>query len=427
MDQESLVIDTERKFTRRRLLEATGGLTAMYVLAACGGDGEEAGPTKGKAEITFWVITPFTESRDAAIFDAADEYPGGTVKIESFPADSFKDRFITAVQGGGGPDVASVDSSWVAGLAAAEVLAPLDQRFDAIKDEFFPGPVQTGAYLGTQYAVPWYTNNVALYWNKKMFSGAGLSSPPATWEELVSFGKQLTSDDNFGLMLGADGYGSFLWWPFLWQNGGETISEDGKTALFGNDAGQEAWQFFSDLYLTDKIVPPEILGVTGEWDQYFAPFIQERVAMMMTGDWGILPVQEGNPDLDFDIAPLPKHKEAATVIGGYDLGIPSTSEKQDAAWNFIEWMTAKEQKWILEGYERIPARRDVVESDYATKNPLINVFIEQSEVGRARATVPAWDDIEFGIMSDAWDAVIQRTKSPTDALLDAQGQANEML
>ena len=149
--------------------------------------------------------------------------------------------------------------------------------------------------------------------------------------------------------------------------------------------------------------------------------------MMLTGDWGIQPVRKGNPKLDFGIAPLPKGKEAATVIGGYDLAIPATSKNVDAAWDFIRWLTAQEQEGVLQEYKRIQARKDIVDSAFAKQDPLIEVFVDQSAAGRARATVPQWDEIENTILADAWDSVILGQSKPADALNKAVQQTNDLL
>jgi hypothetical protein len=41
--------------------------------------------------------------------------------------------------------------------------------------------------------------------------------------------------------------------------------------------------------------------------------------------------------------------------------------------------------------------------------------------------VPAWDEIENTIMSDAWDSVLLGEATPADALADAVEQTNELL
>ncbi len=420
-----------RGLSRRALLQGSGAAAAM---ALAGGVVSGIGPVTARAQdaskLTFWVISPFTPDEEAPIYAAAKQYQeehGVEVVIESTPPPDMLNKLITAVRGGGGPDVVSVDSAWNATLGAAQILSDISERFAPIADQFFPGPVATGQYLGAQYAAPWYTNNVALFYNTKLFADAGIDGPPATWDELVEKGTALTSGDVYGIMLGGGGFGSFEFWPFAWQNGATLINEDGTRAEFGSEAGLEAWQFYSDLFLTHKIVPEDVKSAGESWDQVFAPFIQERAAMVMAGDWAIFAFKEGNPDLEFSVAPLPKGKEAATVIGGFNLGIPATSQNADAAWDFIEWFTAKEQEGILQGYNRIQARADIVETEYAKQDPLIQVFIEQSAVGRARATVPAWDEIENTVMADAWDSVILGVASPADALADAVEQTNELL
>lgn len=416
-----------RGLSRRSLLQGSAAAIAAGTLPVVG---RAAPRAQDAAKLTFWVISPFTPDDQAPIFAAAKQYQeehGVEVAVEATAPPDMLNKLITAVRGGGGPDVVSVDSAWNATLGAAEILVDITDRFAPIADQFFPGPVETGLYLGKQYAAPWYTNNVALFYNKGLFAAAGIESPPATWDELVEKGKALTSGDSYGIMLGGGGFGAFEFWPFAWQNRATLVSEDGTQAEFGSEAGLQAWQFYSDLYLTHKIVPEDIKSAGESWDQVFAPFIQERAAMVMAGDWAIFAINEGNPDLDLGVAPLPKGKEAATVIGGFNLGISATSQQADAAWAFIEWLTAAEQESILQGYNRIQARADIVDTEYAKQDPLIQVFIEQSAVGRARATVPAWDEIENTVMSDAWDSVILGAASPADALADAVEQTNELL
>lgn len=417
--------------SRRRVLRGAGAAAALGAMGVTSGRlARSRAAAQDVDSLTFWVISPFTDDEDAPIYEALAQYEeetGVTINLESFPPASFRERLITTVRGGGGPDIASVDSAWVSGLAASEILVPIDERFAPIADQFFDGPIETGAYLDTQYAVPWYTNNVALYWNKTMFQEAGLDGPPETWDQLVEFGKQLTKDDQYGLMLGTGGFGPFLWFPFAWQNGATLISDDGTEAVFASPEGIEAWEFYASLYLDEGIVPEDIKSAQESWDQYFAPFIQERAAMMMTGDWGIRPIREGNPDLDFGIAPLPVGNEAATVIGGYDLAIPVGSEKQDAAWAFLEWFTAQEQERILQGYNRIPARKSILDSEYASADPFTQVFIEQAAVGRARATVPEWSSIEDQILADAWTAVVLGQATPAEALTEAAEETNALL
>lgn len=419
------ILDLSRRTVSRRSLAK--GAAALASASALSAPSLVRAQDKGK--ITFWVISSFTPDENAAVFKAAKDYQTATgveVVVESTAANEIRDKLTTAVLGGQGPDVVSVDSAWNAGLAASGITSDITDKFAAISDQFFAGPVASGSYLGKQYAVPWYTNNVGLYYNKKMLDAASVT-PPATWDELVSSSTALTSGDQYGLMVGASGFGSFTWFPFAFQNEAQLISDDGKTAEFGSDAGLEAWQFYSDLYLVHKVIPEDIKAATTAWDQVFAPFIQERAAMLFCGDWATYAIKTGNPDIEFAVAPLPVGKVAATVIGGYNLAIPPTSSKADLGWDFITWMTAKEQEWILQSYNRIQARADIVDTEYASSDPILKVFIDQSTVGRARATVPQWGEIEQTILANAWDSVILGQASPADSLSKAVDETNQLL
>jgi multiple sugar transport system substrate-binding protein len=427
-----------RPVSRRSFIAAGGALAGGLVLAGCGGSGSSSGSTTKAstgaaakpATLVFWTIDSFTSEKDNALAKAAKQYaadnPGTKVEIQSFSPGVYKDKLIAAIQGGKGPDVAAIDSAWVAELSSAKALVDLTERYQPLASQYFEGAAATGTFEQQQYAVPWYTNNVALYYNKDLFAKAGLKQAPQTWDELSGFGKELTGGKQYGMMLGSNWYGPFLWWPFLWQNGGEIASPDGKTATFASAQGQEAWQFYADLYLKDKIVPETFLGVNGDWDQYFKPFTQGRVAMMMTGDWGLYGVDAAAPNLNYGVAPLPRQKQAATVVGGYDLAIPRTSGNQDAAWKLVAWLTGKEQESTLAAYQRVPARKDVLDVASFTKGKP-GVFTQQAAVAKTRPVVPKWSQVEGSAMADAWDATIHRKQSPSDALKAAQEQATSAL
>lgn len=365
-----------------------------------------------------------------ALTQAAADYAkqfGGSVTVQGFPPNDLLDKITTAVAAGGGPDLIIFDSSQIAPLAAANLVTDITPKFDSLKDLYYPGDIAGGNFQGKQYAVPYDTNSVALFWNKAMFEKAGIKQAPESWDDLLSAAKELTGGDQYGYMLGAKGYGSFLFWPWLWQNEGTILNDDNTKSTFNEPAGQEAWQFYSDLYLKHNVVPPSFLSVSNSWDQFTAPFIQEKVAMMPIGAWGIQPVQAGNPNLEFAIAPLPKGKATGTVIGGDAIAITATSKNPDAAWALVEWMTAKEQEPVVESYELMPARKDSLESDWVKNSPFNTVFAAQGSAGHARPAIANWSDIEWGVMADAWDSVIQKSVSPADALAKAAAAVDAKL
>jgi ABC-type glycerol-3-phosphate transport system substrate-binding protein len=113
-------------------------------------------------------------------------------------------------------------------------------------------------------------------------------------------------------------------------------------------------------------------------------------------------------------------------MGGYTLGVTTTSHQPSAAWDFIRWLTAKPQEWILEGYSRIPARQDLTATTFGHM-PLQQGFLEQAGYGRPQPNIPQWFTIATTSMSNAWDATIRRVVSPEQGLKQAVADSNKVL
>lgn len=415
----------EKRVTRGALVKGAGAAAAGLAL---GGPLARSalGARRASGSITLWTITSFTSQQNPPLMRAVEKYQketGVKVNVESYTTGTLQNTLITAVKGGGGPDVVTIDGGWVPVLGAANVLTDLTSQFKPLKKEFFTLPIVTGQFQGKQWAVPWYTNNVGLYWNKTLFKDGGVAGPPTTWAELKSAADKLTNNGKYGLMFGGSGYGSFLWLPFAWQNGTNLFTKDGKTATFASPAGQAAWSYYADLATKDKVTPSSSAGATTSWDQINAPFIQGDVAMITSGDWSLGPIKTAAPDLDFAVAPLPKGKFNGTVAGGYNLALPTTGNTA-AGWKFIEWLSNPSQQWILEGYFRLPALKAALKARYDANH---KAFLSQGNYAHAQPRVAQWSNILYGPLADAWESVLLGQTDPTTALGTAQDKSNQLL
>jgi multiple sugar transport system substrate-binding protein len=415
----------EKRLTRGALVKSAGGAAAALAL---GGPLTRSafGARRAASSITLWTITSFTSQQNPPLMKAVEQYQkatGVTVNVESYTTGTLQNTLITAVKGGGGPDVVTIDGGWVPVLAAANVLTDLTKQFKPISKEFFTLPIVTGQFGGKQWSVPWYTNNVGLYWNKQLFKDAGIQGPPTTWAQLKTTADKLTNNGKYGLMFGGSGYGSFLWLPFAWQNGTNFFTPDGKTATFASAAGQAAWSYYADLAVKDKVTPSSAAGATTSWDQVNAPFIQGQVAMITSGDWSLGPIKTAAPDLDFAIAPLPKGKFPATVAGGYNLALPTTGNTTEG-WKFINWLSEAKQMWILDSYFRLPALKASLKAHYDANH---KAFLSQGNYAHAQPRVAQWSNILYGPLADAWESVLLGQSDPTTALTTAQSKSTQLL
>ena len=384
--------------------------------------------TAKSTPLTFWVIESFTPTKDAAIYKAVAEFnkanPDIEVRVEPIPAASLREKYVNAVFGGGGPDIAALDTAWMAEFAQMGLVKDISGKFSTVRGRFFEGPVETAEYRGKYYAVPWYTNNVALFYNKDALASVGYAKPPATWSEFRSMAEALKKKNMYALAFAHDDFAIFMWLPFLYQAGADLVNKELNGPGFDNAEGREAWNLITDMYA--KGYMPESIKSVNSWSEVYAPFIQGKAAFVITGDWGIMPIANAKPGFEWSIAPLPAHRKAATVIGGYNLAMSKNCRDVDAAWRFFDYLTKPENLWILQSYNRIPAVAAVLETEYATSDPLMSVFFQQSKVGVARPRVPEYETIMV-TLGEAFDTVIFGVSTPEAALKKAAAEVKNIL
>ena len=127
-------------------------------------------------------------------------YPWLTVKFVPGKDDA---AFAKAVAAGNPPDVfVSTAPDNVAKFCYNGTVAPLDPYLAAAKIDVaktFPkAALVYTQYDGKQCALPLLADAYALFYNKKMFADAGITTPPKTLSELTADAKKLTVKNSDG-------------------------------------------------------------------------------------------------------------------------------------------------------------------------------------------------------------------------------------
>ncbi|MFJ5028198.1 ABC transporter substrate-binding protein [Streptomyces sp. NPDC088560] len=185
---------------RRALFAAAAAL--VLPLSACGSGGGGGGSTdaSGKVEgnITFetWNLRAnFTPYFQGLIADFEKKYPGTHVKWIDQPAEGYADKLSADAAGGTLPDVVNVSPDLVAPLARAGLAMDLDKAAATYKSEYLAGAWASHRIPGMNgtYAFPWYLNTGPLFYNKSLFTEAGLNPgrPPRTYGELFADALQM--------------------------------------------------------------------------------------------------------------------------------------------------------------------------------------------------------------------------------------------
>ncbi len=171
--------------------------SASIAFAACGGSSSPA-PSGGTpasqggggepVTVDWWHITT-GEPGKTDFQDVADaymaEHPNVTIKLTVLENEAFKTKLSTTAAA----DYPDLFQSWGGGIMAAQAEAGLLKDITADiadwKDTINPGAMSIYQYNGKQYGVPWDMGMIGFWYNKELFEEAGITAPPATWDEYL--------------------------------------------------------------------------------------------------------------------------------------------------------------------------------------------------------------------------------------------------
>ena len=273
-------------------------------------------------------------------------HPNIKVEFQTVPGEELFDKLLTQIATGNPPDAAYV-SDWMTGSFAQEGgLAPLEEYIAKSNlidvSDYVPAFLGTSQVDGVQYGLPFASETTGLFYRIDRFEEAGLDpkNPPKTWEEFQEAAEKLTNpaENKYGFAVFAtQGESTYNFYPWLWQAGGAQVStEDPNDVTWDSPEGQKAADFYTGLA---QFAPPDLLNATA-WDARI-PFANGDLGMLMAGGWLVGELMTQFPDATgkWAVAPLPQDERCATTIAGDHLVIFSASDKKEAAWKWIEFVS----------------------------------------------------------------------------------------
>jgi fructooligosaccharide transport system substrate-binding protein len=354
---------------------------------------EEADTKKGEIEnvqLTFWRSsgTVFENTAyDVLISNFESLYPN--IKI-TIPYPDYEFRLRTEIAAGNPPDIMAIDSPNLALYASSGSLLSIDDYMKAEGniDDISATTLKELIYNEEIYLSPIVESGVALIYNIDLFNKAGVPFPskdphkPMTWDEVLEIAKKINNPSLgvFGIDpaqgFGEGEYPSYFKIPLLWQFGAEILNPDATSAegYLNSKEALEALQFYQDLYQKHgvAVVDSQVTFESG------------KLGMMVLGSWTYASLEKNFPNFklgeDFGVAPLPKAKKQVVPVGGWALGISSSSKHPNEAWKFINYITGYEgSKRYVELTGDIPARYSVAEEFPEIKEYPRNIFVQQAK------------------------------------------------
>jgi len=368
---------TYRRMTRAAALLAAGALTVG--LAACaqgaepasslsdaGAEGVDDGST-----LTLWTRAPL-EKQANLLVDAYNESHENQVELTVVPNDDYVAKVGAAAGSGGLPDLFAADivyvPNWVEQGLFQDITANID-GFD-FKDEINKGHLSAGTLDGEEYVLPFVLDLSMMFWNKDLATEAGLDAEagPADLAEYAEWAKAiqaLNKPDTYGTATGLNCGGClvFTWFPSVWADGEEVLSDDGTESLLASDTAKDVYATWKDLWDSGAVLPSSQDEAGPTWT---AGFTEGKVGIQFYPATLL-----SSTPFDAGVAGIPgPNGGGSTFVGGDGIGVSKDSKKAAQAWNFLNWLMSEEaQVQVLAKNNDVVSRADLANNEYSEKDP----------------------------------------------------------
>ncbi|MDW5327984.1 ABC transporter substrate-binding protein [Plantactinospora sp. KLBMP9567] len=431
----------------RRFLAVVAAATAASALVGCSTGGSSAtehgageGPVpEPTAPVTISFASWVGEQPEMKklVQQFQTEHPNIKIELQNVPAEEANEKLTAQVAGGNPPDVAFIDASTTANFASRKALVNLDnylRRSEIVKaDAYVPAFKTFTTYEDSMYGLPFDGESTALFYRTDLFAAAGLTGPPTTWEQYEAAAKALTdpAKRTYGhAMFASSPEAAYYWYPWLWQNGGKLLSDDGKEVLFNKDEGKRAAEYYVNLA---KYAPKDYLN-SNSYDGRQA-FANGQVGMYVAGSWFAGTLADEFPAIDgkWATAPLPQGSAGCgTTIAGDALVIFSQSKQTDAAWKFIEFLSKPDNvaQWTYKSEDgtTLPPITSLLDSpDLVKTKPVLEGFAAAMKCGVSNVFAnPDWPKIEEALNEQLAKAIYGE-QTAAQALDAAAAEAEKII
>jgi len=385
-----------------------------------------------KVTLKFWDF--HTEAEQKFFEDLVAEYnkSQSNVVIEYSTynqADYTTTKLPTAFASGDGPDIYMISPGDFMKFAKSGLMADLSPYFPAgAKEDFLPASLDAVTVDNKIMALPFELELLGLYYNEDMLKAANVEVPK-TWDELYAAAKKLTTDKVAGLILPPDKgpYFNFIWYPFLWQQGGNVLSEDGTQSTFNTPETAKALDFWGRFF-REGISPTKLQQ--GPWE--IDHLGKKTAAMQVVGTWAINRAEEVFGDVPINVAPLPLPEggKPATDAGGWKFAVNGKGKNVEEAAKFVMWAFAEDparaMKWSTEVKFGYSPRKSVVElgKDIYSKG-MRKVFTE--EIYDSAIPEPRYPSEIVDIVGDAMQYVMFGKYDGAKAAQEVESKLNDAI
>lgn len=407
---------------RRQLLAGLGfaaaaGLTGCAGLTGGGSEDTGSGGGGGPVTLTFVNWSGDTEKKafDALIAAFQQQNPDITIKTDTVPYASIQTNLDSRFQSGNPPDLFRVSYIDIGQYTSQEVLLDVSGAFDQTAiDAFVPGLWQGVVYDGKPYGVPHQIDTTAILYRKDAFEAAGITDVPVTleeawtWEQFAAVADKLTTvvkGNQSPFIYDWQSAGAYRWLSWLFQAGGNLLTEDLRTPAIDSDPGRKAVEFTQSFFTNRWVARNTSVKSTTYPDN---AFIAGTVAMAFAGDFLIPGIESGlKGKFEYGALPMPRDVAAASDLGGNAVVAAKDGPNTEAATKFLQFLVQEDQqRAYCEATGQLPTRTALTtaELDFQIRPDLMKTFTQQaatiSPEQVKQVTVPQFAKINAALQSE---------------------------
>lgn len=419
---------------KRKLIAAIGVAGMLVSIAACGGDDgdKKSGGAEGfKGEtLTLWAMdgsTPDGWTKDVKA--AFEKKTGAKLKLEVQQWNGIQQKLTTALSEENPPDVFEIGNTQTAAYAKTGGLADLSDLKESVGADWTESINKSSVVDGKQYAAPWFVLNRVVVYNKKIWADAGLKGTPKTRDEFLKNLKAIESKtDAEPIYLPGQNWYHFV--GLTIGEGAELVKKDGDKYVSNLTdpkvaKAMKTYKEFADL----SKAPKNKDEATPQQAEVFA---KGKTGAFIGMSWEAPTAIKANPKIEKDIGffTIPgatADKPEGVFLGGSNLAVAATSEKQELAKEFLKIALSDKHEGALAKEGGVIPNKKALEAQLEG-NPAAEAAAPATAGGGTTPLIPEWAPVENtpNPIKNYMTAVLGG-KSNDEAAEQVEGELNKRL
>lgn len=367
-------------------------------LAACSsGNGAQSTTPDDGTTLTMWVRSA-TDQFSQRLVDAYNASHKNHVNLTIIPNDNYLTKVGVAAGSNSLPDILASDVVYTPNYTKQSLFQDITSDVKALSynSSIAPSHLAVASLDGKIYAVPHKLDSSVLFYNKDLFTKAGLdpNKPPANFADILADARRITALGNgitgFDIAGNCGGCGVYTLFPYAWAKGVKVLSDDGKKVDINNDTFRQIFGLYRQLTAENLVASSDKTQDGSTWPNNF---LSGKVGMLALGS-PIVGSLQSQKIFEWGVTALmaPDGSQTSTFVGGDVAGITRSSKHKAQAWDFLKWtLDDNAQIEIIAKNGDLPDRTDLSTNKYTGSDPRTKFIADGLKNGVTPFALPFGD------------------------------------